>query len=86
MQLVINKDGASLNVKEGMFIVKADEEIRTFSIDKVESVLITRNVSLSSAAIRLAVENDIEIIFIDRSGSPYARVWSSESIFHNKKD
>ena len=42
---------------------------------KVQSILVTTAVYLSSDAIVLAVAHNIDIIFMDKFGDPYARVW-----------
>lgn len=78
MQLVIDKFGASVSVKDGMFNIKTDEESRQIPVNKIDSILITRSASISTPAIKLAVENGIEMIFTDRGGKPFARIWSNK--------
>jgi len=41
----------------------------------VRSILITTGASLSTDAIQLAIEKNIDIIFLDAVGQPYGRVW-----------
>ena len=75
MQLIINTYGAYLHVKDGVFEVKAVEKKNYVSPKKVRSVLITTGASLSSDAVKLAVEHNIDIIFLEKSGKPYGRIW-----------
>jgi CRISPR-associated protein Cas1 len=42
---------------------------------KVTSILITTGAALSSDAVKLAVEHNIDILFVDRHGGPFGRVW-----------
>jgi len=75
LQLIINTYGAYLHVKDGVFEVKAVEKKNYVSPKKVRSVLITTGASLSSDAVKLAVEHNIDIIFLEKSGKPYGRIW-----------
>ena len=78
MQLVIDKYGTELGVKDGLFHIRVDDESRSIPVCKVESILFTRAGSLTTEAIGLAIDKGIEIIFIDRAGMPYARLWSNK--------
>lgn len=78
MQLVIDKYGTELGVRDGMFHVRIEEESRVIPAGKIESILFTRAGSITTEAINLAIERGVEIIFIDRAGVPYARLWSNK--------
>ncbi len=75
MQLIINTYGAYIHVKEEVFELKVNSEKKHVSPKKVQSILITTGATISSDAIKLAVENNIDILFIDHHGEPYGRVW-----------
>ena len=75
MQLILNTYGAYLHVKDGIFEIKAENNKNYVSPKKVQSVLITTGASLSSDAVKLAVENNIDILFLEKSGKPYGRIW-----------
>ena len=45
------------------------------SVNKVESILITTAAYISTDAIKFAVDNNIDIVFLDSYGEPYGRVW-----------
>jgi CRISPR-associated protein Cas1 len=49
---------------------------REFSADKVSHILIYKGAAISSAAIALAVENRVDIVFFDNIGKPFARTYS----------
>ncbi|MCI0493529.1 CRISPR-associated endonuclease Cas1 [candidate division KSB1 bacterium] len=75
MQLVINTYGSYLHKIEDCFEIKVDEQKQKVSANKVESILITTGVSFSSDAIELAMQHNIDVVFLDKFGNPYARVW-----------
>ena len=50
---------------------KKDGQKQEISAKKVEQILITN-------AIELAVENNIDIVFLKKYGQPFARVWHSK--------
>lgn len=78
MQLVINTYGAYLRKKDDCFVVKIDEKEQDVSAKKVDSILITTSAYISTDAIKLAVDNNIDIVFLDSYGDPYGRVWHSK--------
>ena len=78
MQLVINTRGAFLKKEKNCFLVKNEEKIVEVSADKIDSILITTSATITTDAIQFAVENNIDIIFLDYHGNPYGRVWHSK--------
>lgn len=78
MQLVINTYGSYLRKREGCFLVKNEDKEFEVSVKKVESILITTGAYISTDAIKLAMENNIDLIFLDEFGSPYGRVWHAK--------
>lgn len=77
MQLVINTFGASLRKQHDRFVVVAGERRAEFSAQKVESILITTSVHVSTDALELAVKNNIDVVFLEHSGDPFGRVWQT---------
>lgn len=78
MQLVINSFGSYLRRKDSNFLVKNEEKSFEVSVKKVDSILITTSATLSTDAIKLAMDNNIDLIFLDDFGDPYGRVWHSK--------
>lgn len=78
MQLVINTRGSYLRRKEGNFLIKNEEQSFEVSVKKVSSILITTAVLVSTDAIKLAMDNNIDMIFLDHFGDPFGRVWHSK--------
>ena len=75
MQLVINTYGAYLRKSGNCFLVKKDDKNFEVAVSKVNSILITTAAYITTDAIKLAVENNIDIVFLDAYGDPYGRVW-----------
>jgi CRISPR-associated protein Cas1 len=51
---------------------------RHFAAQKVTSIILTTAGSLSTDAVALALQHNIDIIFADRSGFPLGRIWHSK--------
>lgn len=77
MQLVINTWGSYLKKKENCFLIKNEDKVFEVSVKKVDSILITTSAYFSTDAIKLALDNNIDIAFLDSFGNPYGRVWHS---------
>lgn len=77
MDLIIQTFGTSVSRDNGSFVICNSEGRRRVSIDEVSSIQIGKGAQITSDAVLLAVEHEIEILFVDRSGQPSARVWSS---------
>jgi CRISPR-associated protein Cas1 len=76
MNLVVNHFGASLKVKDGQFIVRWEDQSRKVPIPKVDTIFLSKATLVSAEAISLAVDHQIDLVFVERSGQPFARVWS----------
>src|SRR3990170_1385592 len=78
MQLVINTYGSYLQKNGDCFKVKKDEQVFEVSVKRVDSIMITTAAYITTDAIKLAMDNNIDIIFLDEFGDPYGRVWHSK--------
>lgn len=76
MDLVLTTFGTYLHREGELFIIKVPKEDKQeISSRKIRSILITTGASLSTDAIQLAIEKNIDIVFLDKFGEPYGRVW-----------
>ncbi len=75
MQLVINTYGSYLQKNGDCFKVRTDEKVFEVSCKKVSSILISTAAYITTDAIKMAMENNIDIVFINEYGDPYGRVW-----------
>jgi len=78
MQLVINSYGSYLQKNGDCFKVKKDEQVFEVSVKKVSSIMIATAAYITTDAIKLAMDNNIDIVFLDDFGDPYGRVWHSK--------
>ncbi|MGB9601064.1 MAG: CRISPR-associated endonuclease Cas1, partial [Myxococcota bacterium] len=74
----INTYGSYLQKNGDCFKVKTDDKVFEVSAKKIESILISTAAYITTDAIKLAMENNIDIVFLDEYGNPYARIWHSK--------
>lgn len=78
MQLVINTPGTFITQKDKCFRLKQKEKVYDISPLKVESIVISNQAMISSQAVVLALEHNIDIVFLDTYGDPIGRIWFSK--------
>ncbi len=78
MQLVINTYGSYLQKNGDCFKVKNGDQVSEVSARKISSIMITTAAYITTDAIKLAMDNNIDIIFLDDFGEPFGRVWHSK--------
>lgn len=78
MQLIINTYGSYLQKNGDCFKVKRDDQVFEVSVKKVSSIMITTGAYITTDAIKMAMDHNIDIIFLDEFGDPYGRVWHSK--------
>ncbi len=78
MQIVINTPGTFLTQKDTCFRLKQQERKLDISPLKVESIIISNQAMISSQAVVLALEHNIDIVFLDGYGDPMGRIWFSK--------
>lgn len=76
MELVINTIGTSLNRDNEAFVISTTGGKQRIPVDGINSIQVGRGVQVTSDAIILAIENEIQLSFNDKSGQPVGRVWS----------
>jgi CRISPR-associated protein Cas1 len=77
MELVFTTPGAYLNVKDGLFLISADNTKTRVSPAKVERIILTTEAVLTTAVIKLCTEHNIDLVILDRGGDPVGRFWHS---------
>lgn len=76
MNLIINSYGASLKRENNLFVITTQEGKQTFPPDVVKSITINKSVRITSDAILLAINNQVDVLFTNDLGEPEGRVWS----------
>jgi len=76
--LHIDKYGSSLRMKDGQFLIRTKDSRQQIPSSKVRTIVLSKSTIISGGAVKLALDNEIDISFIERDGMPYARVWNSK--------
>lgn len=76
MELVLNTYGVSLNRENDGFVITSKDGRQRLPADGIKSIQISRGAQITSDAVMLAVEKEIEVFFMDRAGTPIGRIWS----------
>lgn len=78
MDLIINTFGTSLSRENDAFVIANKDGKQRIPPQGVKSIQMSRGAQITSDAVLLAIENEIEILFLDKSGDPLGRVWSNK--------
>ena len=76
MEIVINTYGTSVNRDNEGFVITTPDGRQRVPIEGVTALRVTNGAQLTSDAIMLAIEKEIEVIFMTRHGDALGRVWS----------
>lgn len=76
MELVLNTFGTSLSRDNEGFVISNHDGKQRIPATGLRSIQISKGALISSDAVLLAMENEIEILFMDRAGKPMGRIWS----------
>lgn len=76
MEIVLNTFGTSLNRENECFVIRNADGKQSIPAEGITSIKIGKSAQITSDAIALAIEREIEILFVDRSGSVFGRIWS----------
>jgi len=75
MQIVINTFGSYVSKDGNCFLIKTPNNKQSISYKKVSQIMITTAATISTDAIKLAIDNNIDVLFLDKYGNPYSRIW-----------
>lgn len=75
MQVLINTKGVSLSQRNGCFLLKQGDRKTHIAPGRVSSIVISNAAVISSQAIVLAMEHNIDLSFLNRYGDPIGRFW-----------
>ncbi|MCT4595718.1 MAG: CRISPR-associated endonuclease Cas1 [Anaeromicrobium sp.] len=78
MKLVINTRGSRISKAGECFKIKNELRTEEIAAKKVEQILITTGAAITTDALELAVSNNVDIVFLQRTGKPFGRVWHSK--------
>lgn len=76
MNIVLNSYGVKLQKENNLFTIITQEGKQSFPPDVVKSISVSKGASITSDAIILAIQNQVEVLFVNDLGNPEGRVWS----------
>ncbi len=78
MDLILNTFGTSISRDNEAFVIVHQDGKQRIPVQGIKSIQISRGAQITSDAVLLAIENEIEVLFLNKSGAPIGRVWSSK--------
>lgn len=76
MHVVLNSYGTSLQRNGDRFVIYTQDGKDFLPANKIRTISISKGARVSSDAVLLAIENQIDLLFMDTKGMPQGRVWS----------
>lgn len=76
MELILNTFGTSLSRENEAFLVIHKDGKQRLPAQGIKTIQISRGAQITSDAVILAIENEIEVLFMDKIGNPIGRIWS----------
>lgn len=76
MQLVVNKRGSKLTINSGIMEIRVKDQLKKVPGKKVRSILLNNSVIVSTDLLLFAIQEEIDVILMQRSGTPAGRIWS----------
>lgn len=77
MILEISTHGSTLKRNHDLFIIQNVEGRKEIPAEKVEAIIISSNAFVSTQAIKLCLEKQIQLVIAEWSGKPVGRFWVS---------
>jgi CRISP-associated protein Cas1 len=79
MIVEISSHGSTIKRDHDLFIIynSADNEKIEISAEKIDAIFISANAMISTQAINLCIEKNIQLVISDNRGQPLARLWTS---------
>ncbi|GHT29239.1 CRISPR-associated protein Cas1 [Bacteroidia bacterium] len=78
MDIVLNTFGSCLTKDNDAFMAINKDGKQRIPPDDVRSIMIGRGAQISSDAVLLAIDHEIEVFFVDRGGDTKGRIWSNK--------
>jgi len=78
LKLVINSPGVFLSKCGDRFLLKNEGMKQEYSAKKVQQIIISTASMITTDALELAVDNNIDVIFLQSNGRPFGRLWHSK--------
>lgn len=77
MIVEISEHGSVLKRNHECFVVKTPNDKAEVPAEKVDAIIVTANALVSTQAVSLCLEKNIQLVLANWSGKPFGRFWSS---------
>ncbi len=78
MDLIINSFGTCVGCEQDGFVVHHKDGKQRIPSVGIKSIQLSKGAQISSDAILMAIEKEIDVLFLTRSGEPMGRIWSNK--------
>jgi len=78
MDVVLNTYGTYLTKENDTFVVLHKDGKQRLDPEKIRSISLSKGAQISSDAALLAIQNQIDVFFVDKGGEPAGRIWSNK--------
>lgn len=78
MNIILNSYGVLLQKENNLFCIKSHDGKKLIPPRDVKTISISKGARISSDAVLMAIEHEIDVFFIDKTGMPQGRVWSNQ--------
>src|SRR3989338_5915411 len=75
MQIILNDFGSFLGKKGDRFVVKNGDKKEEFAVGNIDQILLAASSGFSTAAIKMALKNEIDVVFLSGYGRPLGRIF-----------
>jgi CRISPR-associated protein Cas1 len=76
MELILNTFGTSLSRDANGFVISHKDGKQRIPAEVITAIHLSKGAQITSDAVLLAIEQEIEILFMDKGGQPVGRIWS----------
>lgn len=76
MELILNTYGVALNREGESFVITTQDGRQRVPTVGITAIQVGRGAQITSDAVMLAIEKEIEVLFVDKAGRPMGRIWS----------
>lgn len=76
MDISLNTFGTVLTKDKGLFLIIHKDGKQSLNPADIKSITIGKGAQITSDAALLAIENQIDVLFVDGKGTPLGRIWS----------
>ncbi|MCL2358351.1 CRISPR-associated endonuclease Cas1 [Candidatus Bathycorpusculum sp.] len=77
MIIEISEHGSTLKRDHDCFIIQVSNEKTEIPAEKVDAIIVTANALVSTQAVALCLEKNIQLVLANWSGKPFGRFWVS---------